>query len=581
MKIQLTALDGHLKDEIILVDNHAFMIGRAEDCDCCLHSSDVSQQHCIIYTRENTVTILDLGSEGGTYINGNRISPRQVLQDGDELTIGTHSYAIAFVVPSKAKGQGAELQKNEGQELGYSPEAPESEILFDISYKNQNISATKTRRFQLALTGELLPDDVAGTKIFADSVEGIVFSGDLSLAPPVPISLTDSAIKRKKCWYYRDVIGARVGPVTSRELKELAKQGVITPETLIENVDGKSGLARKVKGLVFPSPATETYALSTLSTISDPDKKYSAISETTPKKTTWFYYDETGEKLGPFTNGQLRKLAKQGVVTPETRIENVEGQSALAKNASGFRFCSPTETVSAAPVNDHTTTFGFDNNVIVSPFSIEGETVVKVDREPLSRPEQKKSVFDEIKEKFENPIDQGLALLHEREILSPFKVKVISSLVTLACFLCISWLFASFWWGNPYGTVDIVGTLTLDGNPVSGVIVILYPHGVDGLSAVGVTDSRGRFKVTTRVGGRQIHGIMVGEYNVIFTKLGEIPERFSDSETSGIAPIRVEATGERAFTFDLLSMPPAAPTFWEWQQEDTIPTQPTRRMNAW
>jgi len=52
-------------------------------------------------------------------------------------------------------------------------------------------------------------------------------------------------------WYYYDTDGQKQGPVTGGQLKGLAKAGQITPETVVETEEGKTALARKVKGLTF------------------------------------------------------------------------------------------------------------------------------------------------------------------------------------------------------------------------------------------------------------------------------------------------------------------------------------------
>ena len=52
-------------------------------------------------------------------------------------------------------------------------------------------------------------------------------------------------------FFYTDANGRKHGPVNSQQLKALAEQGVITPETVIENENGKSAPAIKVKGLTF------------------------------------------------------------------------------------------------------------------------------------------------------------------------------------------------------------------------------------------------------------------------------------------------------------------------------------------
>ena len=51
-------------------------------------------------------------------------------------------------------------------------------------------------------------------------------------------------------WHYYNEQGEKI-TVTGRELKELAKAGLITPGTLVETEDGKKAPAKKVKGLTF------------------------------------------------------------------------------------------------------------------------------------------------------------------------------------------------------------------------------------------------------------------------------------------------------------------------------------------
>jgi len=60
-------------------------------------------------------------------------------------------------------------------------------------------------------------------------------------------------------YFYTDANGQKQGPYSSGQLKELAKTGRITPETVIETDDGKKAKAGKVQGLAFPEtpPATE------------------------------------------------------------------------------------------------------------------------------------------------------------------------------------------------------------------------------------------------------------------------------------------------------------------------------------
>jgi len=51
----------------------------------------------------------------------------------------------------------------------------------------------------------------------------------------------------------------------------------------------------------------------------------------------WFYYNEKGEKIS-VTGGQLKGLAKAGVITPETIIETEDGKTAPARKVKGLTF---------------------------------------------------------------------------------------------------------------------------------------------------------------------------------------------------------------------------------------------------
>ena len=59
-------------------------------------------------------------------------------------------------------------------------------------------------------------------------------------------------------WHYYTANREKIGPVTSKELKQLVLQGTVTPETFIEDPTGRTGLAKDVKGLKFPEAEITT-----------------------------------------------------------------------------------------------------------------------------------------------------------------------------------------------------------------------------------------------------------------------------------------------------------------------------------
>ncbi len=62
-------------------------VGRATGCELRIDSSSVSRHHALILVGPRDILIEDLNSTNGVYINGRKAS-RQVLSDGDTLTIG-------------------------------------------------------------------------------------------------------------------------------------------------------------------------------------------------------------------------------------------------------------------------------------------------------------------------------------------------------------------------------------------------------------------------------------------------------------------------------------------------------------
>ena len=65
--------------------------------------------------------------------------------------------------------------------------------------------------------------------------------------------------------------------------------------------------------------------------------------------TTWYYYNEQGEKI-EVTGGQLKGLAKVGRITPETIVETAEGKKARAGKVKGLTFAAAAQPESTLPV---------------------------------------------------------------------------------------------------------------------------------------------------------------------------------------------------------------------------------------
>ncbi len=62
-------------------------IGRGEDCEMRLPVPSVSRQHCRVTISEDAVTVKDLGSANGTFVNGDRVTEIKI-NPGDTIKVG-------------------------------------------------------------------------------------------------------------------------------------------------------------------------------------------------------------------------------------------------------------------------------------------------------------------------------------------------------------------------------------------------------------------------------------------------------------------------------------------------------------
>ncbi len=70
-------------------------IGRSPECNIFLDDVTVSRKHAVLIERNGEISIEDLGSLNGTFVNRRRIESPTRLQSGDEVQIG--KYRLSFI----------------------------------------------------------------------------------------------------------------------------------------------------------------------------------------------------------------------------------------------------------------------------------------------------------------------------------------------------------------------------------------------------------------------------------------------------------------------------------------------------
>jgi transcriptional regulator with GAF, ATPase, and Fis domain len=138
----LVAIDGPLKDAAIPLDAHEVSIGRDPTNGICIVSNSVSRRHCLIRKQSGLLTICDLGSLNGTFVNSIPVRV-QVLEHGDVIKIGDVSFR--FLVPAREERSGERSVTFEDSEL--DSRATVSLHIEDSKYLcSQESSATPSER---------------------------------------------------------------------------------------------------------------------------------------------------------------------------------------------------------------------------------------------------------------------------------------------------------------------------------------------------------------------------------------------------------------------------------------------------
>ena len=94
MKLELVCVDRQ-KPPIVL---HQFpvIVGLDPGADVCLDDSSVGHYQCMIDYCDGVLTVWDLGTKVGTFVNGVRVSRTASVMPDDELMIGKNRFVARY-----------------------------------------------------------------------------------------------------------------------------------------------------------------------------------------------------------------------------------------------------------------------------------------------------------------------------------------------------------------------------------------------------------------------------------------------------------------------------------------------------
>lgn len=105
MQVKLKVIGGKNDGREIKIAVPEFVIGRGDDAHLRPSSDLISRRHCSLKIDNGKVTIADLGSRNGTFVNGEKIAGPYSAKVGDRLRVGRLQFELLIdhVKPSNKR----------------------------------------------------------------------------------------------------------------------------------------------------------------------------------------------------------------------------------------------------------------------------------------------------------------------------------------------------------------------------------------------------------------------------------------------------------------------------------------------
>jgi pSer/pThr/pTyr-binding forkhead associated (FHA) protein len=114
MKLQLVVDKGDGRRQVLRLPQEDAIVGRALGSTVRVPSAEVSRRHCRLRREGGFVTVEDLDSENGTFLNGRPVNGTQLVRPGDRLEIGPVRFVVEYELGPEAQRR---LQESAGSDL--------------------------------------------------------------------------------------------------------------------------------------------------------------------------------------------------------------------------------------------------------------------------------------------------------------------------------------------------------------------------------------------------------------------------------------------------------------------------------
>lgn len=136
MDFQLVVARGRSASDVLKLVDGTTTVGRHDDCQIRIKSSQVSRRHCELFEKKGMLLVKDLGSSNGTFVNGKKIEGQQVLEVGDEITIGGVKLQVTKVGDATPKKGARPQPASEDTAVVEAVSPAGSDVEFEIDFDN-------------------------------------------------------------------------------------------------------------------------------------------------------------------------------------------------------------------------------------------------------------------------------------------------------------------------------------------------------------------------------------------------------------------------------------------------------------
>jgi pSer/pThr/pTyr-binding forkhead associated (FHA) protein len=102
MNLRLVVEKAHGRRQVLRINRANAVLGRAHGSTVRIPSVEVSRQHCRLRQTDGVVTVEDLDSVNGTFVNGRPVVGPQLVRPGDRLEVGPVTFVVEYDLSEEA-----------------------------------------------------------------------------------------------------------------------------------------------------------------------------------------------------------------------------------------------------------------------------------------------------------------------------------------------------------------------------------------------------------------------------------------------------------------------------------------------